>query len=168
MARDKFNGAAYDLSLFEPQKKVENTQKKKKKDSNLIRLNTKKSVKALRRKRNPAMIAGIAAAMVLAAGVGSWIVCNNVMLNELSQNITDAQNSITHQNNLQEDYQARIDNHLTPSKIQEYAEKKLGMSQIKNAQKKFISLSDGDLGEVIRDDGTNTILDFLSGMFSES
>lgn len=171
MTRDKLNGAAYDLSLFEPQKKVGSkkaTENKKKKDNKIIRLDADRKAEDLRRKRNPARIVGVSLLTAVVAGVGSLIIYNNVMLNELSQKITDTQTEITHYENLQAEYQMRIDNKLTPELIQNYAESKLGMTQMKSAQKKFISLSDGDLGEVIHDDGTNTVLDSLSKIFSGS
>ncbi len=171
MARDKLNGNAYDLSLFEPQKKVggkKGLDDKRKKDNKIIRLDADKNQKLSRRKRNPLVIVGVSLAMCAAVGVGSWIVCNNVMLNELSQEITDAKTEITHYQNLQAEYQMRIDNKLTPGLIQSYAESKLGMSQVKSAQKKFISLSDGDLGEVIRDNGAGTVLDSLAKLFGGS
>ena len=52
--------------------------------------------------------------------------------------------------------------------MQDYAEKNLGMTQAKNAQKKFISLSDGDYGKVIRDDGSNNILETVANAFKGS
>lgn len=166
MTRDKLNGAAYDLSLFEAQKKVEGVKEKKKKDSNLIRLHNKE--KELRKKPDPAKVVILSLVTATVVAVAGWIVCNNVVLNELRQEITTAESEIVHQGTLQAEFQARIDNQLTPSRIQSYAEGKLGMAKVKTAQKKFISLSDGDVGEVIRDDGSNTVLDSLSKLFGGS
>lgn len=166
MARDKLSAAAYDLSVFEEtQRKVEKENKKK---SNLIKINAKKNINSLRRKTNPKMIAGVSLCMAAVTAVGVWIVCNNVMLNELNQEIADTREELSHQANLEDEYQMRIDNKLTSSMIEDYASERLGMTQLKNAQKKFVSLSDGDIGQVIRDDGTNTVLDSLKKIFEAS
>ena len=166
MARDKLNAAAYDLSLFEPQRKAQKESKKKK--NNVIKINAKKNIESLRRKTNPAVIAAVSLCTAAVTAVGVWIVCNNVRINELNQEVADARAQLSHQANLQDEFQLRIDNKLTSSMIEDYAQGKLGMSQVKNAQKKFVSLSDGDLGQVIRDDGTNTVLDSLKKFFGES
>ena len=165
MARDKLNAAAYDLSLFEPQRKV---QKENKKKSNIIKINAKKNIESLRRKTNPAVIAAVSLCTAAVTAIGVWIVCNNVRINELNQEVADARAELSHQANLQDEFQLRIDNKLTSSMIEDYAQGKLGMTRVKNAQKKFVSLSDGDLGQVIRDDGTNTVLDSLKNLFGGS
>jgi len=165
MARDKLNAAAYDLSLFEPQRKV---QKENKKKNNIIKINAKKNIESLRRKTNPAVIAAVSLCTAAVTAIGVWIVCNNVRINELNQEVADARAELSHQANLQDEFQLRIDNKLTSSMIEDYAQGKLGMTRVKNAQKKFVSLSDGDLGQVIRDDGTNTVLDSLKNLFGGS
>ncbi len=104
--------------------------------------------------------------MAAVTAVSVWIVCNNVTLNELNQEIADKREELSHQANLEDEYQMRIDSKLTSSMIEDYASERLGMTQLKNAQKKFVSLSDGDIGQVIRDDGTNTALDSLKKIFS--
>lgn len=162
----KDNNTAYDLSLFEPQEDSDGL--KKKKNSNLIKLNAKKNAKAQRRKRNPLMVASIGMLTAIVASVSGMIVYNNVMLNELTQEITQAQQTITNQNDLAAEYQMRIDNKLTPSVVKTYAEENLGMTQIKSAQKQFISLSDSDIGEVIKDNDSDTVLESLAKLFSGS
>lgn len=157
MARDKLSAAAYDLSVFEE------THKKK---SNIIRIHANRNENSFRRKRNPVMIAAVSVGMAAVTAVSVWIVCNNVTLNELNQEIADKREELSHQANLEDEYQMRIDSKLTSSMIEDYASERLGMTQLKNAQKKFVSLSDGDIGQVIRDDGTNTALDSLKKIFS--
>ena len=46
---------------------------------------------------------------------------------------------------------------LTDDFVRKYAEEKLDMVPAKNAQKKFISLSDGDKGEVVNDGKSDNI-----------
>jgi len=167
MARDKLNTEAYDLSLFEPQKKV-NKKENRKEKTNLIKINASQSLRNIRKKINVALTVRIAVCTAFATAVAAWMVCNYVSINELTQEINDAQSSLVHQSNLEAEYQLRIDSKLTQSEIQKYAEQNLGMSQVKNVQKRFISLSDGDIGEVIRDDGKNTVLESLKGIFKRS
>ena len=164
MVRDKLNAAAYDLSVFEETHKRVGKENKKK--SNIIKINAGKKAAGFRRKRNPVVITAVALSMAAVTAVSVWIVCNNVALNELNQEIADKREELSHQANLEDEYQMRIDSKLTSSMIEVYASEKLGMTQLKNAQKKFISLSDGDVGQVIRDDGTNTVLDSLKKIFS--
>ena len=166
MARDKLNAAAYDLSVFEETQRKVNKENRKKK-SNLIKINAKKNIEILRRKTSPVLIAAVSLCTAAVTAVGVWIVCNNVRLNELNQEVTDARSELSHQANLQDEFQMRIDSKLTSSMIEDYAEGKLGMSRVKDAQKKFVSLSDGDFGEVIRSDGTNTVIELMKNVFKE-
>ena len=143
MAVDK-HSEAYDLSLFEPDKKKSATAKKKK---------------------NPIIIVGVSILTIIVAVVSATIVQSNVLLNELNEKIIDANETITQQNNLSAQYQLKIDSRLSGSVVQNYAEKNLGMTQATNARKKFISLSDGDYGKVIRDDGSNNVLETVANAF---
>ncbi len=171
MSADK-NSEAYDLSLFEPDEKKsekkDKNSKNKMKESNLIRLHPGAITKAHRRKRNPIMIVGVAVLTVIVATVSATIVQSNVVLNELNEEILQANKTITQQKNLSAQYQLKIDSRLSANVVQDYAEKNLGMTQAKNAQKKFISLSDGDYGKVIRDDGSNNILETVANAFKGS
>lgn len=168
MAADK-QSEAYDLTLFEPaEKKSAKKEKKPQKrmtESNLIRLHPGAITKVHRRKRNPIKIIGIGLLTIVVAMVCATIVQSNVVLNELNEEIIEANKTITQQNNLQAQYQLKVDSRLSASVVQDYAEKKLGMTQANNAQKKFISLSDGDYGKVIRDDGTNNALQTVANAF---
>lgn len=172
MSIGKQNGAAYDLSLFEPENKKKNSDKEKLSENNnkskIIKLDTDKSKKSQRRKHNPIMIIGISMLTVAVAAVSSFIVYNNVVLNELNEKILSANRAIENQNNLEAQYQLQIDSALTSDIVQEYAENKLGMTQIQNAQKEFVELADGDQGKVVREDGKNSILDSLGRIFNVS
>lgn len=170
MAVDK-HSEAYDLSLFEPDKKKSATVKKNKKpkmelkESNLIKLHPSEITRAQRRKKNPIIIVGVSILTIIVAVVSATIVQSNVLLNELNEKIIDANETITQQNNLSAQYQLKIDSRLSGSVVQNYAEKNLGMTQATNARKKFISLSDGDYGKVIRDDGSNNVLETVANAF---
>ena len=162
---------AYDLSLFEPAEKKsaeknKQTDEKNKKKNNIIKFQTDTITKAQRRKRNPLIILSVALLTVVVAVIAITIVQSNVVLNELNQQILEANKTITQQNNLAAQYQLKVDSKLSSSLVQNYAETKLGMTQAKNAQKKFISLSDGDYAEVIRDDGKNNALETIAEAFT--
>ncbi len=161
---------AYDLSLFEPSTKESKPKKnpevqKRKDESNLIKLHPKDITKSQRRKRNPIIIAGVSLLTIIVAVVCVTIVQSNVVLNELNDQIIEANKTITQQQNLAAQYQLKVDSRLSADVVQEYAEKHLGMTQAKNAQKKFISLSEGDEGKVIRDDGSNNAIETIAEAF---
>lgn len=158
---------AYDLSLFEPVTKSEQPKNKpKKKENNVIKFEPEKITKAQRRKRNPLMILGVSLLTIVVAAVSITIVQSNVILNELNNDIIKANATISKQENLAAQYQLKVDSKLSTEVVQEYAENKLGMTQAQNAQKNFISLSEGDSAEVIRDDGTDNVLETIAEAFT--
>ncbi len=169
MAVNKNNGLAYDLSLFEPEpvsKPAEEVEAVKVKNrGKVIRLEKEEFERSQRRKRNPVVILSVSMLTIIVAAVFSLIVYNNVMINELSEKIIEANGVIENQENLEAQYQLKIDRKLTDQKVQEYAEQKLGMVQANSAQKQFVSLTDGDKGEVIRGDEKQSFLDNLARVF---
>ena len=169
MAVNKNNGLAYDLSLFEPEPAAAPAEEvravKVKNDGKVIRLETEEYERSQRRKRNPIVILSVSLLTLAVAAVFSWIVYNNVVINELNEKIIDANSVIENQQNLEAQYQLKIDRKLTDSKVQEYAEQKLGMVRANSAQKQFVSLTDGDKGEVIRGDEKQSFLDNLAKVF---
>lgn len=163
------NNEAYDLSLFEPVKKSEQPKNKpgeKKKENNIIKFEPEKITKAQRRKRNPFVILGASVMTIVAAAVSITIVQSNVMLNELNQEIIEANTIIRKQENLAAQYQLKVDSKLSADVVQEYAENQLGMVQAQNARKSFISLSEGDSAKVIRDDSKNNVFETIAEAFT--
>ncbi len=169
MAGNKNNGLAYDLSLFEPEAAAkpsgEEQTSKTKADSKVIRLETEEFSRSQRRKRNPIVILSVSLLTLVFAAVFSLIVYNYVVINELNEQILDANGVIANQQNLEAQYQLKIDRKLTDQKVQEYAEQKLGMVHANSAQKQFVSLTDGDKGEVLRGDGRQSFLGNLAKVF---
>ena len=102
---------------------------------------------------------------LVVAAISSWIVYNNVVINELNDKILTANGTLANQDNLQAQYQLKIDRKLTTEIVQNYAETKLGMTKAKAAQKEFVSLTDGDQGEVLRDDSKESILTKIGRFF---
>lgn len=103
--------------------------------------------------------------MVMVAVIFSMILYNYVVLNEYNDMILTANKTITDQDNLKAQYQLKIDRCLPANMVQDYAENKLNMTQANAAQKEFISLTDGDRGEVIRGDEKDSFLTGLKKIF---
>ena len=170
MAIQKNNGLAYDLSLFEPDASAseagqKNTAKKKA-ENKVIDLGIPQAKRAEKRKLNPVTIISVTLLVLVVAAVLSLIVYNNVMLNEYNEQILQADSELVNQENLRSQYQLKIDRTLTKETVQDYAEGKLGMQPANSVQKEFISLTDGDKGEVLRGDEKESFLSRLTKLFS--
>ncbi len=169
MAVNKNSGLAYDLSLFEPEPAANPAEEvgsmKVKNEGKVIRLETEEFERSQRRRRNPIIILSVSLLTLAVAAVFSLIVYNNVRINELNEDIISANEVLENQQNLEAQYQLTIDRKLTDRKVQEYAEQKLGMVRANSAQKQFVSLTDGDKGEVIRGDEKQSFLDNLAKVF---
>lgn len=165
---------AYDLSVFEENEGLnmsasDKRTKKRKKSGKIISISRGSSAKAQRRKKNPVMIFSVALLTVIVAAVAITIVQFNAELNEVNDLIQQQNAKLTELENEEAQYRLTIDSKLTDDYVKNYAEKKLGMTPALNGQKKFISLSEGDKGEILSDENTATvfsaILDAFSGAF---
>lgn len=76
------------------------------------------------------------------------VISSQVQLTELNQKINDAKNLLSEKQSEYTQLQMKIDANLSTTVIEKYAQEKLGMSKASNAQKEFISLSQGDKAEV--------------------
>ena len=173
MAVNKNSGLAYDLSLFEPEPAANPAEEvgsmKVKNEGKVIRLETEEFERSQRRRRNPFVIFSVTLLTVVLAGVAIMLVHFSAQINELNNEITDRKAELTKLKNEEAQYQLVIDSKMTDSFVKNYAETKLNMSPMKNAQKQFISLSNGDSGKVFEDESSKnvftTILDAFSGTF---
>lgn len=153
---------AYDLSLFEENEEMQMSSagkksRKKKKSGKIISISQGSSAKAQRRKRNPITIITVSLLTILMATVAILLVHFNAQLNEVNENITEKNAELTELRNRQAQYELTIESKLTDSFVKNYAETKLDMVPVKNAQKRFISLSDGDKGEIVSDESSDSI-----------
>lgn len=169
----KENNEAYDLSLFEEDNSMQMSSadkksKKKKKSGRIISISQGSSAKAQRRKRNPVVIFFVTILTVVLAAVAIMLVHFNAELNEINEQINQKEKTLTELKNEEAQYQMQIDSKMTDSFVKNYAETKLGMSPVKNAQKQFISLSDGDKGEVIADDDSNNVFTVVYNAFADA
>lgn len=165
MMRDE-NSSAYDFSLFEDAVEVEQNNENPKSKNNIIRLpSNNKAEKTQRRRHNPFLIFGVSVLVIIATVVLVTIVQSNVRLNELNAKLVDTEEEIAMQKNLASQYQVVVDSKLSMDTIQQYAEEKLGMTKTQKNQKIFLTLTDGDVGNVVTEDESNNILDALSQAF---
>ena len=167
----KNEGQAYDLSYLDDSGQMQMSSagkksKKRKKSGKIISISQGSSAKAQRRKKNPLTIISVTLLTIVVAAVAITIVQFNAELNEVNETINDRNDELAELQRDQERYQMKIDEKLTDSYIRNYAEKKLHMTPANNAQKRFISLSDGDKGEVISDETTSNVISAMMDAFS--
>ena len=152
---------AYDLDLLEAvemeMSSADKKSKKKKKSGQIISISHGSSAKAQRRKRNPVMIITVGFLTLLVATVAILLVHFNAQLNEINEMINNKEEVLTELQNKQAQYKLTIESKLTDDFVKQYAETKLKKKKKKNAQKRFISLSDGDKGEVVKDKSSDNI-----------
>lgn len=162
---------AYDLSMFDSSEAAQMSgsdkkSKKKKKSGKIISISQGSSAKAQRRKRNPITIATVAILTIIVSAVAIMMVQNYANLNEINEQITAKNKEYSVLQNEQAQYQLKIDSKLTDTFVKSYAETKLDMVPAKKAQKKFISLSNGDKGEVLGSGKDNSVFDTIIEAFS--
>ncbi len=152
---------AYDLSFLESYEVEmsgsDKKSKKKKKSGQIISISNGSSAKAQRRKHNPATIFGISFLTLLIAAILISLVHLNAKLNELNEKINAQEAVLTDMKNKEAQYQLTIDSKFTDDFVKKYAENSLNMTPVKSAQKQFISLSQGDKGEVVEDNDEDNI-----------
>lgn len=170
---DEKGSAAYDISSLEAlddiQMSISNKRnRKKKKTGKIISISQGSSAKAQRRRRNPILIGMVSLLTIVVATVAIMMVQNYAKLNEINEEITAKNKELALLENVEAQYQLKIDSVLTDSFVKEYAETQLGMTPAKKAQKKFISLSDGDKGEVLIKDGGSSVFDTMFEAFSSA
>lgn len=144
----------YDLSLFETSgtaAKAPALKKVKKKQysrNNVVELPEMAEDVSLRRKHNVAgLVFGFAIASVIALVVGI-IIHGQVQLAELNQEITAAQANLETSRSEYVQIQAGVDASMSTAVVEAYARDELGMKKATNQQKEYISLTDGDKGEI--------------------
>ncbi len=163
----KNSGLAYDLSLFDTQTAEQITPLEEAgtyQENKVVRLHEHPE-RMQRKRRNPAQIFLVSLLMVVAAVIVSMILYNYVVLNEYNDRILTATKTITDQDNLKAQYELKISRCLPADMVQNYAEHKLNMTQANAAQKEFISLTEGDKGEVIRSEEKDSMLTSLKKIF---
>lgn len=152
---------AYEMEMSSADKK----SKKKKKSGQIISISQGSSAKAQRRKRNPLMIITVSILTLIVASVCIMLVHFNAQLNEINEQINEKETELSELQNKESQYRITIESKFTDSYVKNYAENKLNMVPVKNAQKKFISLSERDQGEVVQNDNSDNIFKTIFNAF---
>ena len=170
---------AYDLRLFEheetrssvvktPEKEqeVKPTKKKQNTKADAKSKDEKGSVKRIKRRKNNflniSLVVVFAAVIMVVVGL---IIHGQVQLTELNQQISAAQSDLEEQQSLYTQLKMKVDACISTAVVEKYAQEKLGMSKVSNAQKEFISLSEGDKVELTASKN-DTIFDTIADAFS--
>lgn len=170
---------AYDLRLFEqeetcssvvktPEKEqeVKPTKKKQNTKADAKSKVEKGSVKRIKRRKNNflsiSMVVVFAAVIMVVVGL---IIHGQVQLTELNQQISAAQSDLEEQQSLYTQLKMKVDASISTAVVEKYAQERLGMSKVSNAEKEFISLSEGDKVE-LTNSKSDTIFDTIADSFS--
>ncbi|MCH5298812.1 MAG: hypothetical protein J1E96_03525 [Ruminococcus sp.] len=164
------NGAAYNLDLFRDNTARELPQERKKQNrTKVVSLPQDALIKIRRRKHNPfrLFVGAVSAAIVVV--IVSVIIIGQVQLTELNQKIINTKEELGNARSTYTQSQMAIQSKLSTNQIEEYANSRLGMSKAENAQKEYVSLSEGDKAEISKDANQNffqKIINALTGLWS--
>lgn len=163
--------AAYNLELFSDNaaEKLPKKKKKTEKNNKVVALPQEALVKIRRRKHNPfklfvGTVAGIAITAIVAA-----IIVGQVQLTELNQQIITAKADLRNAQSTYTQRQMSLQADFTTNDIEKFARDELGMSKAENAQKEYISLSQGDKAEISDEANLNffqRIINAITGLWS--
>ena len=162
------NSAAYNLDLFRDNTAKE-LPKEKQNKTKVVSLPQDALIKIRRRKHNPfrLFIGAVSAAMIIL--VVSVIIIGQVQLTELNQKIINTKEELSNARSTYTQSQMAIQSNLSTNQIEEYAVGKLGMTKAENAQKEYVSLSEGDKAEISEDANQNffqKIINAFTGLWS--
>lgn len=168
MAYDN-NSAAYNLDLFRDNTAKELPKEKQRQKNKVVSLPQDALIKIRRRKHNPfrLFIGAVSAALVTV--IVSVIIIGQVQLTELNQKIINTKEELGNARSTYTQSQMAIQSKLSTNQIEEYANGRLGMSKAENAQKEYVSLSEGDKAEISEDANQNffqKIINAFTGLWS--
>lgn len=161
--------AAYDLNLFKDNTAEKIDKSKENKENRVVTLTREQLYGSRIRKHNPfkILIGGLSTAVVTI--VVATIIMGQVRLTELTREINATKKALTVSQSTYTQLQMGIQSKMTTSEIETYAENKLGMTKAENAQKEFISLSEGDKAELFDEANKNffqKIIEAITGLWS--
>ena len=163
---------AYDFALFEPRKVEEPEQQPNQpKENNLIKMpqeHLDKTTQKRRRAKNHGAVKKVVL-MGMGAAVCAFLIFNQVRLAELTSEIEATNKALEESQSLHIQYQMQTDSQLSPSAVEEYATKNLGMAKEEQTQMEYIELSSDDKGVVIQAEDPNWIVsgwNFLINLLS--
>lgn len=141
-------GAAYDFELFEPKKKQEPQQQPK---SNIIRLPQEELERNRRPKHRSLKVVSMCLFLTAMLGIVGTFVYGQVRLSELTNEINRSSTELSEQQSLYTQLKMKSQAKLSLQTVEEYAEAQLGMRKIEQDQVEYISLSQGDKGQVLEE-----------------
>ena len=148
---EKDRSEAYDLSLFEPKRQELPASGQK---NNVIKLTQEQLDKSRRVKIQPLHALATFLSMAVVVGIVGSVVYGQAQLNELTDQINTAQAELSEAQSTYTQLKMKSDSRLSLDTVEEYAKDTLGMRRISQEQVVCISLSSGDKGEVLQEDGS--------------
>ena len=148
---EKDRSEAYDLSLFEPKRQELPASGQK---NNVIKLTQEQLDKSRRVKIQPLHALATFLSMAVVVGIVGSVVYGQAQLNELTDQINTAQAELSEAQSTYTQLKMKSDLRLSLDTVEEYAKDTLGMRRISQEQVVCISLSSGDKGEVLQEDGS--------------
>lgn len=148
---EKDRSEAYDLSLFEPKRQELPASGQK---NNVIKLTQEQLDKSRRVKIQPLHALATFLSMAVVVGIVGSVVYGQAQLNELTDQINTAQAELSEVQSTYTQLKMKSDSRLSLDTVEEYAKDTLGMRRISQEQVVCISLSSGDKGEVLQEDGS--------------
>lgn len=172
MAEPNKTNTAYDFALFEPKKEKEPQQQPEQPNqNNIIRMpkeHLDHTTKTRRRAKNHGAVKKVVL-MVLGAVICAVLIFSQVRLAELTSQIEATNKALEESQSLYTQYQMKTDSQLSPSAVEEYATKNLGMAKEEQTQMEYIELSSNDKGVVVQEEEQNWIVgawNFLINLLS--
>lgn len=163
--------AAYDLNLFKDStaKKIPEKRENRKEKNKVVTISEKQLYQNRIRKHNPfkLLVGGLSGAVITV--IVATIIVGQVQLTELTQQINATKKELTVSQSTYTQLQMGIQSKLSTAEIEAYAENNLGMTKAENAQKEFVSLSEGDKAELSSDANKNffqKIIEAITGLWS--
>ena len=165
------HSVAYDLDLFKDNaaKKIPEKQNTKDTENKVVKISEEDTYRIRRRKHNPFKIFVGSISATVATVIIAAIIVGQAQLTELNQQIITAQETLENAQSTYTQLQMGIQSKLSTTEIEKYAETKLGMSKTENAQKEFVSLSQGDKAEISGEANLNffqKIINAITGLWS--
>ena len=148
---EKDRSEAYDLSLFEPKRQELPASGQK---NNVIKLTQEQLDKSRRVKIQPLHALATFLSMAVVVGIVGSVVYGQAQLNDLTDQINTAQAELSEAQSTYTQLKMKSDSRLSLDTVEEYAKDTLGMRRISQEQVVCISLSSGDKGEVLQEDGS--------------
>ena len=167
---------AYDLSLFDTHpltgevggRPAPKPSQKKQPRSNVIELPQRELDKTRRTHSHYFKAVGVVMVLTLMLTIVGSVVFNQVQLNELTTQISQAEKDLAEQQSVHTQLQMKANSNMTLSDVEAYAQEELGMKKTGKSQVTYITLTEGDQGTVVQPGGEESLLDrvwsFLQGL----